>query len=157
MLLPLHSAAGLMHRTFLMNREAAVDYLNTVDRVYVVDGYANWDPQVWCTAICWRLEHSTVCTAAPASNTARTLSDCTAAVDALHCQESRLLGGRCCCCLILATVPDEDSCDLQPGASCIVRPQHDDQTKSARATGIWRARLCDLECRGLLCKQGEAG
>ena len=33
-------------RTFLANREAAVDFLNTVERIYVVDGYANWDPNV---------------------------------------------------------------------------------------------------------------
>jgi hypothetical protein len=33
-------------RTFLANREAAVDFLNTVDRVYIVDGFANWDPEV---------------------------------------------------------------------------------------------------------------
>lgn len=33
-------------RTFLANREAAVDYLNTVERIYVVDGFANWDPEV---------------------------------------------------------------------------------------------------------------
>ncbi|WIA44312.1 hypothetical protein OEZ86_007107 [Tetradesmus obliquus] len=33
-------------RTFLANREAAVDFLNTVDRVYVVDGFANWDPEL---------------------------------------------------------------------------------------------------------------
>lgn len=33
-------------RTFLTNRERAVDYLNTLDRVYVVDAFVNWDPQV---------------------------------------------------------------------------------------------------------------
>ncbi|GLC33097.1 hypothetical protein PLESTB_000370700 [Pleodorina starrii] len=31
-------------RTFLTNRERAVDYLNTLDRVYVVDAFVNWDP-----------------------------------------------------------------------------------------------------------------
>ncbi|MFT5326998.1 MAG: phosphoenolpyruvate carboxykinase (ATP) [Planctomycetaceae bacterium] len=29
-------------RTFLMNRERAIDYLNTRDRIYVMDGYAGW-------------------------------------------------------------------------------------------------------------------
>ena len=34
-------------RTFLLNRERAVDYLNMLDRLYVFDGYAGWDPEVW--------------------------------------------------------------------------------------------------------------
>src|SRR6266852_4537586 len=29
---------------FLINRERAKDYLNTRDRLYVVDGFAGWDP-----------------------------------------------------------------------------------------------------------------
>ena len=33
-------------RTFLLNRERAVDYLNMLDRLYVFDGYAGWDPAV---------------------------------------------------------------------------------------------------------------
>ena len=33
-------------RTFLLNRERAVDYLNMLDRLYVFDGYAGWDPEV---------------------------------------------------------------------------------------------------------------
>ncbi|KXZ44599.1 hypothetical protein GPECTOR_65g217 [Gonium pectorale] len=33
-------------RTFLTNRERAVDYLNTLDRVFVVDAFVNWDPAV---------------------------------------------------------------------------------------------------------------
>ena len=28
---------------FMINRERAIDYINTRDRVYVVDGYAGWD------------------------------------------------------------------------------------------------------------------
>jgi hypothetical protein len=32
-------------RTFILNRERAVDYLNTLDRLYVFDGYAGWDTQ----------------------------------------------------------------------------------------------------------------
>lgn len=31
-------------KTFLINRERAVDYLNMLDRVYVFDGLVNWDP-----------------------------------------------------------------------------------------------------------------
>ncbi|EFN52587.1 hypothetical protein CHLNCDRAFT_49080 [Chlorella variabilis] len=30
--------------TFILNRERAVDYLNTLDRLYVFDGFAGWDP-----------------------------------------------------------------------------------------------------------------
>ncbi len=33
-------------RTFLLNRERAVDYLNMLDRMYVFDGFACWDPEV---------------------------------------------------------------------------------------------------------------
>ncbi len=38
--------APLTHtpRTFLTNRERAIDYLNTLQRVYVVDAFVNWDP-----------------------------------------------------------------------------------------------------------------
>ena len=31
--------------SFLINRERAVDYLNTLKRIYVVDAYAGWDPK----------------------------------------------------------------------------------------------------------------
>lgn len=31
-------------RTFLINRERAIDYLNTRERLYVMDGFAGWDP-----------------------------------------------------------------------------------------------------------------
>lgn len=30
--------------TFVLNRERAVDYLNTLDRIYVLDGFAGWEP-----------------------------------------------------------------------------------------------------------------
>jgi len=36
---------GLDEHTFLINRERAIDYLNTCERLYVVDGYAGWDPK----------------------------------------------------------------------------------------------------------------
>ena len=29
--------------TFLCNRQRAIDYLNTLTRIYVVDGFAGWD------------------------------------------------------------------------------------------------------------------
>ena len=32
-------------RSFLINRERAVDYLNTRSRLYVIDGFAGWDPK----------------------------------------------------------------------------------------------------------------
>jgi ATP-dependent phosphoenolpyruvate carboxykinase len=33
-------------RTFKLNRERAVDYLNMLDRLYVFDGYAGWEEEV---------------------------------------------------------------------------------------------------------------
>lgn len=33
-------------RTFLLNRERAIDFLNMQDRIYVFDGFAGWDPTV---------------------------------------------------------------------------------------------------------------
>ena len=33
-------------RTFKLNRERAVDYLNMLDRLYVFDGFAGWEPEV---------------------------------------------------------------------------------------------------------------
>lgn len=44
--------------SFMINRERAIDYLNTRDRVYVIDGYAGWDPtyrigvRVMCCRAC---------------------------------------------------------------------------------------------------------
>ena len=34
----------LDERVFLINHERAIDYLTTQDRLYVVDGFAGWDP-----------------------------------------------------------------------------------------------------------------
>lgn len=34
-------------KVFMINRERAIDYLNTRDRLYVVDGYAGHDPKVF--------------------------------------------------------------------------------------------------------------
>ncbi len=35
----------LDERVFMTNRERAIDYLNTRDQLYVVDGFAGWDPK----------------------------------------------------------------------------------------------------------------
>ena len=45
---------------FLINRERAVDYLNTRERLYVVDGYAGWDPKyrLKIRVICARAYHA---------------------------------------------------------------------------------------------------
>ena len=42
---------GMARRTFVLNRERAVDYLNMLDRLYVFDGFAGWDPEVWLWTI----------------------------------------------------------------------------------------------------------
>jgi phosphoenolpyruvate carboxykinase (ATP) len=45
---------------FLINRERAIDYLNTRERLYVVDGYAGWDPKyrLKIRVICARAYHA---------------------------------------------------------------------------------------------------
>ena len=39
----------------MLNRERAVDYLNMLDRLYVFDGFAGWDPEVrsWTSLDLW--------------------------------------------------------------------------------------------------------
>lgn len=46
--------------TFLVNRERALDYLNTRDCLYVVDGFAGWDPayRLKVRVICERAYHA---------------------------------------------------------------------------------------------------
>jgi phosphoenolpyruvate carboxykinase (ATP) len=46
--------------SFLINRERAKDYLNTCERLYVVDGFAGWDPEhrVKVRVICSRPYHA---------------------------------------------------------------------------------------------------
>ncbi|MFM8984991.1 MAG: phosphoenolpyruvate carboxykinase (ATP) [Planctomycetia bacterium] len=46
--------------TFLRNRQRAVDYLNTRDRVYVCDGYAGWDTgcRIKVRVLCARAYHA---------------------------------------------------------------------------------------------------
>ena len=50
----------LEERSFMVNRERAIDYLNTRPRLYVVDGYAGWDPatRLKVRVICARPYHA---------------------------------------------------------------------------------------------------
>lgn len=47
-------------RTFEINRERAIDYMNTLNRIYVIDGFAGWDPktQVKVRIVCTRPYHA---------------------------------------------------------------------------------------------------
>ncbi|KAI3654108.1 hypothetical protein MP228_000827 [Amoeboaphelidium protococcarum] len=47
-------------KVFMINRERAVDYLNTRDRLYVIDGYAGWDPEhrLKIRVVCARAYHA---------------------------------------------------------------------------------------------------
>ena len=47
-------------RTFLINRERALDYLNTRKQLYVIDGFAGWDPKyrLRIRIICARAYHA---------------------------------------------------------------------------------------------------
>lgn len=46
--------------TFLVNRERAIDYLNTRERLYVIDGFAGWDPKyrIKVRIVCARAYHA---------------------------------------------------------------------------------------------------
>ena len=46
--------------SFMVNRERAIDYLNCRDRIFVVDGYAGWDPKyrVKVRVLCSRAYHA---------------------------------------------------------------------------------------------------
>ena len=50
----------LDHPTFLINRQRAIDYLNTRDRLYCFDGFAGWDPKlrIKVRVICSRPYHA---------------------------------------------------------------------------------------------------
>ena len=48
---------GLDKHTYMVNRERALDYLNTRERLYVVDAFAGWDPK-------YRLKVRIICTRA---------------------------------------------------------------------------------------------
>ena len=53
-----HPAAT--QRTFAINRERALDYLNTRERLYCFDGFAGWDPKyrIKVRVICSRPYHA---------------------------------------------------------------------------------------------------
>ena len=50
----------LDEHVYQINRERAIDYLNTRDRLFVVDGYAGWDPKyrIKVRIICTRAYHA---------------------------------------------------------------------------------------------------
>lgn len=50
----------MSHEAFMINRERAIDYINTRERIYVVDGYAGHDPKyrIACRVICVRAYHA---------------------------------------------------------------------------------------------------
>ncbi|KAJ3119763.1 Protein kinase C-like 1 [Nowakowskiella sp. JEL0407] len=47
-------------KVFMVNRERAVDYLNTCERLYVIDGYAGWDTdyRIKVRVVCSRAYHA---------------------------------------------------------------------------------------------------
>ncbi len=51
---------GLDEHTFMVNLERAIDYLNMLDHVFVVDAYAGWDPKyrIKTRIICSRAYHA---------------------------------------------------------------------------------------------------
>jgi phosphoenolpyruvate carboxykinase (ATP) len=51
---------GIDDHTFLVNRERALDYLNTCDHLYVIDAFAGWDPKnrVKIRIVCTRPYHA---------------------------------------------------------------------------------------------------
>ncbi|KAJ3010279.1 Protein kinase C-like 1 [Thoreauomyces humboldtii] len=48
---------GMSENSFMVNRERAIDYLNTRERLYVFDGFAGWDPK-------YRIKVRVVCASA---------------------------------------------------------------------------------------------
>lgn len=50
----------LEDKSFMINRERAVDYLNTRERLYVFDGFAGWDPvsRIKVRVVCARAYHA---------------------------------------------------------------------------------------------------
>lgn len=50
----------LSEHAFMVNRERAIDYLNTLDRLFVFDGFAGWDPKyrIKVRIVCARAYHA---------------------------------------------------------------------------------------------------
>lgn len=55
---PVNTKLG--EHSFMVNRERAIDYLNTRQRIFVIDGYAGWDPahRIKVRVICARAYHA---------------------------------------------------------------------------------------------------
>ncbi|KAJ3181847.1 Protein kinase C-like 1 [Gaertneriomyces sp. JEL0708] len=51
---------GMSEQSFMVNRERAIDYLNTRSRLYVFDGFAGWDPKyrIKVRIVCARAYHA---------------------------------------------------------------------------------------------------
>jgi phosphoenolpyruvate carboxykinase (ATP) len=51
---------ALSEQAFLSNRERAIDYFNTLDQLFVIDGFAGWDPKyrIKVRVICERAYHA---------------------------------------------------------------------------------------------------
>jgi phosphoenolpyruvate carboxykinase (ATP) len=51
---------ALERHSFITNRERAIDYLNTLERIYCFDGYAGWDPnyRIKVRVVCARPYHA---------------------------------------------------------------------------------------------------
>ena len=49
----------MTEHVFMVNRERAIDYLNTRRRLYVFDGFAGWDPKyrIKVRVVCARAYH----------------------------------------------------------------------------------------------------
>lgn len=62
------------YRTFILNRERAVDYLNMLERIYVFDGFAGWDPEVWRTALLNTFNYTNFLVFTPQTNEFRRIS-----------------------------------------------------------------------------------
>eukprot|EP00842_Homolaphlyctis_polyrhiza_P005089 jgi/Hompol1/5581/HPOL_004555-RA len=50
----------MVENSFMVNRERAIDYLNTRERLYVFDGFAGWDPKyrIKVRVVCARAYHA---------------------------------------------------------------------------------------------------
>jgi phosphoenolpyruvate carboxykinase (ATP) len=50
----------LSEKSYLINRNRAVSYLNTVPQIFIVDGYASWDERykITCRIICSKAYHA---------------------------------------------------------------------------------------------------
>ena len=49
----------MVENSFMVNRERAIDYLNTREKLFVFDGFAGWDPKyrIKIRIVCARAYH----------------------------------------------------------------------------------------------------